>query len=251
MEHLPLTISSSEKPEQKKCAKCEKMVTPHVSEILGIKYPKLCAAHAAEESAELAAEIERKEKQEKIAYCVKRLGMPPKFQGASFENFKKELQPVAFQFASSFAEGYKPGETKKGLYLFGQAGSGKTHLAASIGNRLVQNDVRFTTAPEFLLDIKRTFNIGVSSDRLLDALSQAELLILDDLGSEKPTEWVQEILFVLIDRRYVNELPTIYTSNLSLDQLKERLPYKIASRIAGTCEVVEMKAGDYRIRKTK
>ncbi len=196
-------------------------------------------------------EYQAQERREHLEASRKRLALPPRFQGAKFENFDSTLQPKAYERAVEFSEKYKSRETKKGLYFYGHAGSGKTHLASAIGNKLMETaKVRFVTAPEILLQIKKSFNTNIN-DEYLDRLSYTELLMIDDLGSEKPTEWVQETLFVLIDRRYTNYLPTIFTSNFSLDQLKERLGYRIASRIAEMSEVVELKASDYRIRKTK
>ena len=233
--------------ETRKCSNCPKEVTPFKMP-QGYWYPQLCTECGAKET----ADREEDERREKVLQAHKRLGLSPRFARATFENFKADIQPLAHKTAVKFAEDYKPGKTSKGLYLFGHAGSGKTHLAASIGNKLFLNDgVRFVTAPELLLEIKKTFNNQYSDDHLLDRLSTSKLLIIDDLGSEKPTEWVQETLFVLIDRRYTHYLPTIFTSNYSLDQLKERLGYRIASRIAEMSEVVELKAVDYRIRKTK
>lgn len=245
MERLFLNNSSSDK-EKVKCVefeKCKKFVTPYKMGN-GFYYPRLCHYCA-------AAEIRDQKMRElftEVAEAKKRLNLPPRFQKATFENFKQELQPTAFAAASGFAKNYAQ-ENLRGLYLFGHAGSGKTHLAAAIGNELyMQPGIRFVTAPELLLNIRKGFAAD-GDDGLLDRLSQTKLLIIDDLGSEKPTEWVQETLFVLIDRRYTHFLPTIITSNFSLDQLKDRLGYRIASRIAEVSEMVELRAVDYRIKK--
>lgn len=195
------------------------------------------------------ADIRELEKQEAELANKKRLNLAPRFSDARFENFDSSLQPVAFKIAKEWRTAWTP-QTRKGLYLYGLAGSGKTHLAAAIGNDLMQTArPRFISSPELLLQIKKTYNNQHSDDELIDRMSYTKLLIIDDIGSEKPTEWVQETLFVIIDRRYTNYLPTIFTSNLSLDQLQERLGYRIASRIAEMSEVVELKKVDYRIRK--
>lgn len=175
----------------------------------------------------------------------KQMGIPPRFYTATFASFQKEVQPSGYDFAKRFVDQYRAG-SKQGLYLFGIPGSGKTHLAAAIGNAVLS--ARFMTAPELLLSIKKTFKDDGADDSLLDSLSQTKLLILDDLGSEKPTEWVKETLFILIDRRYTHNLPTVITSNYSLDELKMRLGYRIASRIAEVCEMVELRPNDYRIK---
>lgn len=206
------------------------------------KYCIPCSKELAEQEAKEEAVKERKLKE-------MRLGLSPRFKPASFENFKEELQPVAFAAARGFVETYEPKKTVKGLYLFGRGGSGKTHLASAIGNALNDKEyVKFVSAPELLIDIKKTFN-QARPDDTFDRLSHFRLLIIDDLGSEKPTEWVQETLFVLIDRRYTHFLPTIFTSNYALDDIKDRLGYRIASRIAEMCDMVELRPNDYRTLK--
>jgi hypothetical protein len=73
-------------------------------------------------------------------------------------------------------------------------------------------------------------------------------LILDDIGTEKPSEWAQQNIFLIIDRRYETLRQTIFTSNLSLDELSERLGDRITSRIAEMCKVIELKGKDRRIK---
>lgn len=244
MEHL--NTSTINKPEAVKCAgkDCENMIEPVK---IGDRwfFGKLCPAHVKA----LQEEDEATERAELNTNRMRRLNLPPRFQATTFENFNTGTQAHAFEFAKRFVENYGKGAESKGLYFWGMAGSGKTHLSAAIGNALVDHEgVRFITVPELLLLIKKTFD-KPGIDETFDRLSKTKLLIMDDLGSEKPTEWVQETLFVLIDRRYTHFLPTIFTSNFSLDALQERLGYRLASRIAEMCDVVEMKPVDYRIRK--
>lgn len=191
------------------------------------------------------------EKADELRDATSRLNLPPRFKRATLDNFDKEMQLTAFEFAKNFSDRYAK-DTRVGLYLYGMPGSGKTHLSTAIANKLLLKAFpKFVTSPELLMQIKKTFGKANSDHEYIDELSYAKLLILDDIGSEKPTEWVQETLFVIIDRRYTHHLPTIFTSNFSLDQLKERLGYRIASRIAEMTEVVELRSSDYRLRKLK
>ncbi len=210
--------------------------------------PDQCNSCVDKELAKQAALFEIKKK----TAAIKLLGLPPRFMTANFKDFKRDLQPVAYRVAGKYAQHYRPTKQTRGLYFYGQPGCGKTHLMAAIANHLIpKENVRFITSPELLLSIRKSFNATTGDEGLLDQLSQTKLLIIDDIGSEKPTEWVQETLFVLIDRRYTNFMPTLFTSNFSLDQLKDRLGYRTASRIAEMGDVVELKANDYRIRKNK
>lgn len=237
-------ILPTNKPEAQKCivTTCDNIVQPKkVGKVWFVqRYCNPCGA-------KVMAERIIQETKERQMIATKRLSLPPRFAGSTLENFQTEYQPTAFTIARRFIEEYKPHESRRGLFLYGIPGTGKTHLAAAIGNSLKLSDyTRFVTAPELLLQIKKGFG---KDEEYLDRLAGTQLLILDDLGSEKPTEWVQETLFVLIDRRYTQYRPTIVTSNFSLDEIKDRLGYRIASRIAEMCEVVELRAKDYRIKQ--
>lgn len=140
----------------------------------------------------------------------------------------------------------------QGIYLYGNTGSGKTtalcavamtYIAESskqalrIGKRTGQMTL-FINIPEMLDGIKRGFDDIDTAGQWNDILTAARttpLLVLDDIGSEKPTEWSRERLTQLIDTRFNNELCTLISSNLSLPELKEHIDPigRITSRIAG------------------
>lgn len=144
------------------------------------------------------------------------------------------------------------------IFFTGPTGCGKTHIAISIyrelarRNRIGSENVKFVTGPEFLLRIRRTFNPGYTGNEteggIIDEYSEAELLILDDLGSEKTSEFAVQSLYLLIDRRIRNVKPMIVTTNLSLDQIEEKLDARIASRLQ-TMKIVEINLPDYRKKR--
>lgn len=113
------------------------------------------------------------------------------------------------------------------VLLEGSYGSGKTHLAAAIGNtRLDHGDVvLFLTAPDLLDHLRSTFGeqAGESYDALFERIRTTHLLILDDLGVENPSGWALEKLFQLLNHRYVEKLPTVITTNVELETLNPRL----------------------------
>lgn len=134
------------------------------------------------------------------------------------------------------------------IVLEGSYGSGKTHLAAAIGNaRLDHGDiVLFMTAPDLLDHLRSTFgnHAEESYDTLFDRIRTTNLLILDDLGVENPSGWALEKLFQLLNHRYVEKLPTVITTNVEVDALNPRL----RSRMMDTDLVrrVRITAPDYR-----
>ena len=115
----------------------------------------------------------------------------------------------------------------RGLYLYGEAkGSGKTRMAVSIGNALIRQHrqtVRFITTVNFLNEIKSTFNGSINEDgfsKLLEAAKTVDVLILDDLGVERPTDWVGEMFYAVLNDRMVGKMVTIFTSNCRVEELR-------------------------------
>lgn len=134
------------------------------------------------------------------------------------------------------------------LLLEGTFGCGKTHLAAAAGNARIDrgDSVLFITTPDLLDHLRSAFgpHAEVGYDELFNRIRSIRLLILDDLGVENPSEWAQEKLFQILNHRYTQQLPTIITTNNSLDDLDPRL----RSRLLDTRMVhrVIISAPDYR-----
>lgn len=126
-------------------------------------------------------------------------------------------------------------ERGKGLYLYSQVkGSGKTRMAISIGNALMKVKklgVKYTTTLDLLDEIKKTFDKDseMTESKLIESIKRIDILILDDVGVENPTPWVKSIFYSILDGRMDNKKITIFTSNLSLDQLQhdDRLKSRI------------------------
>jgi len=111
--------------------------------------------------------------------------------------------------------------TRAGLAFTGPPGSGKTHLAVAILRELIENyriGGRFTDFTTLIHEIQSTFDpkSQESKRQILDPIIRTPLLVLDELGAQKPTAWVQDILYLIINTRYNQRLPTIITSNYAL-----------------------------------
>lgn len=169
-------------------------------------------------------------------------GLPPRYAGAKFEDVPVDIQK---KIKEMFAQ-------KKGLYLFGGCGTGKTHIAYTIWQRCKEKNIpaRFYKSTE-LLDVIRDFYGKNSYDYQDNELRKLQdydgLLIIDDLGAEKPTEWVAETFYKIIDRRYEEMLPTVFTSNLDLGGLANQISDRLPSRIAEMCEVIKVDGVDRRV----
>lgn len=144
----------------------------------------------------------------------------------STENYR-ELARMAKKAAANFINNFDVFlEQGKGLYLYSEKkGSGKTRLAASIGNALIKVKsigVKYTTTVDLLNEIKKTFHKDskTTESDLIESIKKVDVLILDDVGVEEPTPWVNTIFYNLLNGRMINKKITIFTSNTTIDELR-------------------------------
>ncbi len=117
------------------------------------------------------------------------------------------------------------------MLVHGPSGAGKTHVAAAIANRCIERGepALFVVVPDLLDHLRAAYNPNaeLSYDVLFEQVRNAPVLILDDLGTQNATQWAQEKLFQLLNHRYNSQLPTVVTTNLSIDRLDERLRMRL------------------------
>jgi DNA replication protein DnaC len=200
-------------------------------------------------------EWERARRDARVATLRERSGLSKRMRSYTFDNFEMSVDESvreACQKAMAYVDNWEENrEEGRGLYFCGGIGAGKTHLAVAVMNKLMQKErvpALFVTVPEFLDNLRGAYMIpGRDLDEWMDAVKNADLLVLDDLGSEKPTEWVRERLFVIVNHRYREALPTIFTSNVGAQDLFTQLGERTASRIVAMCgESIRIEADDHR-----
>jgi DNA replication protein DnaC len=185
--------------------------------------------------------------------------IPPRYARCTLENFliyPNERLTAALAQARKFVEAFPA--VQKGLCLIGPPGIGKTHIAAAVLRQLVtEKHVRglFYDVRDLLRVIRSTYNpvVRTAEMDIIRPVMNAELLVLDDLGAEKPSEWVEETMNLIVNTRYNERRPTIFTTNyvnvpdeMEVDSLKARVGFRMHSRLLEMCEFLEYDGGDYR-----
>ena len=173
-----------------------------------------------------------KEKDDKEKQYLKNIDvykMPKEIREASFKNIYKDdsSRLETIKYLKNFYDNYADNKKIKGLYLSGNFGCGKTYLIAALFNELAKKGIRSTIIyfPEFLRSLKASFgNVEDNYEERFDQVKEAKLLLLDDIGAEKITDWARdEVLGVILQYRMEENLPTFFSSNLSMKELEEHL----------------------------
>ena len=182
---------------------------------------------------------------EKKRVLMRRAKFPEKHIGCTVSGYtpKTQNERVAKTAVMAWVKGYKPGCS--GLYLFGDAGGGKTHLLVAVGKALIEHfdaEVLYVSTAEMVARTKAQFNRNDNDfepyDTPFDEAAEAEVLLLDDIGSEKPSEWLLEQMYRLINTRYNAMRTTLITSNLNLQTFESNFDARIADRIHEMCQVL-------------
>lgn len=159
-------------------------------------------------------------------------------------------------YVQQFPELYASQQVNKGFALTGSVGIGKTMLATIVANELLKRKIPtvFVATTELMSELRTAqfTDGGQAHEEMHKKLVNAPVVFFDDIGKEKPTEWVQFQYFRILDGRYRNSLTTSFTSNFSLDQLARQFDIHgeaIVSRLFALTKdhQVELKADDYRL----
>lgn len=179
-------------------------------------------------------------------------GLGDRFKQRRFETFQTDKNTAgAKQRAERFCKDLQNNPKATGLMLVGPYGCGKTHLAAAILHRCAEYGVAgmFVVVPELLARIRTSYRTGDGkAEAVIDTAKNAKLLILDDLGAEKASEWVKEQLYMLVNYRYEHMLPTIVTTNCNGAELEQELGRRTLSRLVEMTKPVNIHASDYRMK---
>lgn len=191
---------------------------------------------------------------------------------------KRHLRASVENIPKSILDDLKGFFKKESYYIHGEVGSGKTYLVSALLKEYIKNDKyevrlstksdlnylarvslktptspRFISLPDLLLKIRLAFKDGsqFTEEDIITEFTDEEFLVLDDIGVEKPSEWVLQTLYTIIDRRNRDLKQTIFTSNYAIAGLKDRLGERIVSRIVELCgknNILHLKGKDRRLQ---
>jgi len=191
-------------------------------------------------------------KQRRIDAILGRSGMGERFKHRTFATFHATKQTEqALRECQAFCERLQKDAHTRGVLLMGTYGCGKTHLAAAVVHRNAENGKAsmFVVVPELLAKIRSSYNAhDGKADEIIEAAKDAPLLVLDDLGAEKVSDWVREQIYMLVNFRYEHELPVVITTNNGGKELEAELGRRTLSRLIEMTVPVTIKARDYRMQ---
>lgn len=209
--------------------------------------------------------IEKKQKQEMEAREIQRLKecqmnrikkyrdisvIDKKFVESTFE--KSEMQEKHMNICKRYADKFvKLGTAPKGLMMFGSVGTGKTHASNCVANYLMAHNKTVLVMNLGLYINKLQREWAEAEKDVLDYVRNCDLLVIDDFGVEKASEFVRDKTFALIDTRYRTGKRVIITTNLNIEDIKEKFGARISDRITEMCFQLPVLGESKRAKKTK
>lgn len=223
--------------------------------------------------------------QDRAERVIERARIPKRYEHCDFESYSTDVSAdtkhtLSLKNAKLHAQGFVrdyPGAAEKGLLLMGPSGVGKTHLAVAALKELIRRGHvgLFCDYRELLKEIQASYNPSSESTEMaiLEPIRTVEILVLDDLGASKPSDWVRDIVGIVLNARYNERRTTIITTNyydnpaqegevtrlpsgklampVREDSLEQRIGSRTRSRLFEMCRTVEVIAQDFRRESTQ
>jgi DNA replication protein DnaC len=227
--------------------------------------------------------------EERTARALERTRIPKRYEHCDFESYVTDLtdgktwtsqHTASLKLAKLWTETFTkdfPATTEKGMLFMGPSGVGKTHLAVAALKELIRrgHSGLFCDYRELLKEIQASYNPASESTEMgiLEPIRAAEILVLDDLGASKPSDWVRDIVGIVLNARYNEKRTTIITTNymdnptsegeptrlpsgklvpaLQEDSLEQRIGSRMRSRLFEMCRTIEIAAPDFRRERTQ
>lgn len=214
-------------------------------------YPRACKCKR-ESFKKEQIESENREKQLSLQRIIKNSMMNDKFKTCTLKNWNHSIgNEKLFDIASGYINKFsKMKEENQGMLLYGEPGNGKTYFSACIANELLNKYIPVICVGAIALierisQSQRTWgDEGIFT--VLNSLENADLLIIDDLGTEADNKWTRAMMYQVIEKRNSTELPIIITTNIGINELKERYDDRTYSRLSAMCSFIRNTGQDIR-----
>lgn len=235
-----------------KCEVCNEPIGIVVEMPFGKRlYPRACKCRREIYNNQIK-EDESKEKQARLNRFICNSMMNNNFKKCTFKNWNhnvgnEKLYKAAKEYVKNFP---KMKKENQGMLIHGRPGNGKTYFAASIANELLSKltpviCIGAIGLTERISQSKKTWgDEGIFT--ILNALDNADLLIIDDLGTEEDNKWTRAIIYQIIEKRNNSRLPLVITTNMSINKIVERYDYRTYSRLKEMCFFIENTGKDIR-----
>jgi DNA replication protein DnaC len=206
---------------------------------------KIICSCKKKELEEIEKRKEEEEKRQRLKIIMKNSLMEKSFFNKTFENWDfnkgdKKLYNLGIKYTENFKQIKEEG---LGLLVTGGVGNGKSYLSFAIANGLLKKGVPVVciSINGLLERIRETYKTwGKEGEyEIIKSLGSADLLVIDDLGTEQNTEWSISKIYTIIDSRYRNKMPTIVTTNYSVEILKDRYGERTVDRLMEMCTTIE------------
>ena len=231
------------------CKVCHERKDGDVMEFFG---NKMILRVACKCDREIEKQKKRREKQMEIERLKRTCFNSMREWSYTFENYQGE-ENQSLMIAKNFVEDYEKMKKENiGLLFYGSVGSGKTYLACSIANSLIEQyqiSVKIRNFAQIINELQKS-SFDFDKNAYIESLVNTSVLILDDLGIERDTSYAKEQVYNIVNSRYLKQKPTIFTTNLSYDTIKnckDSVEYqRIYSRIIEMCIPVMVVGEDFR-----
>ena len=231
------------------CKVCHERKDGDVMEFFG---NKMILRVACKCDREIEKQRKRREKQMEIERLKRTCFNSMREWSYTFENYQGE-ENQSLMIAKNFVEDYEKMKKENiGLLFYGSVGSGKTYLACSIANSLIEQyqiSVKIRNFAQIINELQKS-SFDFDKNAYIESLVNTSVLILDDLGIERDTSYAKEQVYNIVNSRYLKQKPTIFTTNLSYDTIqncKDSVEYqRIYSRIIEMCIPVMVVGEDFR-----
>lgn len=231
------------------CKVCHERKDGDVMEFFG---NKMILRVACKCDREIEKQKKRREKQMEIERLKRTCFNSMREWSYTFENYQGE-ENQSLMIAKNFVEDYEKMKKENiGLLFYGSVGSGKTYLACSIANSLIEQyqiSVKIRNFAQIINELQKS-SFDFDKNAYIESLVNISVLILDDLGIERDTSYAKEQVYNIVNSRYLKQKPTIFTTNLSYDTIqncKDSVEYqRIYSRIIEMCIPVMVVGEDFR-----